>query len=79
MVKVKRRVPRDWPEPRRERVAAAVPGVRPISSRLEPAAGAVLLALDAAGRAVDPPLLERLSHSLPEAALFSTQNVEKLM
>jgi N-acetylglucosamine kinase-like BadF-type ATPase len=60
-----------------ERVRAAVPGVRPISSRLEPAAGAVLLALDAAGRAVDPPLLERLSASLPEAALFSTQNVEK--
>jgi N-acetylglucosamine kinase-like BadF-type ATPase len=55
------------------RVAASVPGVRPLSSRFEPAAGAVLLALDAAGRAADPALLDRLAASLPQAALFSTR------
>jgi N-acetylglucosamine kinase-like BadF-type ATPase len=56
-----------------ERVAAAVPGVRPLISRFEPAAGAVLLALDSAGRHVDEPLLANLAATLPEAALFSTR------
>lgn len=55
------------------RVAASVPGVRPVVSRLEPAAGAVLLALDEAGHAVDEAVRERLRASLPEAALFHTR------
>lgn len=56
------------------RVAAKVPGVRPIYSRFEPAAGAVLLGLDAAGRVTDAALLERLAASLPQAELFSTKS-----
>jgi N-acetylglucosamine kinase-like BadF-type ATPase len=55
------------------RVAAQAPGVRPVTSRFEPAAGALLLAYDLAGRAVDEALLERLAGSLPEAGLFSTR------
>jgi hypothetical protein len=48
--------------------------VRPITSRLEPAAGAILLALDQAGRAVDDTLLATLTASLPAAALFNTKD-----
>lgn len=55
-----------------ERVRAAVPGVRPVISRFEPVAGAVLLALEAAGVTVDEALLDRLAASLPPAALFAT-------
>ncbi len=54
------------------RVAAAVPGVRPVSSRFEPAAGAVLLALESTGRQVDTALLENMTATRPEAALFRT-------
>jgi hypothetical protein len=49
-----------------------VPGVQPVNSRFEPVAGAVLLALEAAGVTIDPPLLDRLASSLPSAALFET-------
>ena len=55
-----------------ERVRASAPGVRPVMSRFEPVAGAVLLALEAAGVTPDEPLLARLSASLPPAALFAT-------
>ena len=55
-----------------ERVRAAVPGVRPVLSPLEPVAGAVLLALEAAGVLIDLPLLERLAATLPPATLFAT-------
>ena len=54
------------------RVAASVPGVQPVAACLEPAAGAILLALDAAGVNADAALRQRLAASLPEAALFST-------
>jgi len=54
------------------RVRAAAPGVRPVMSRFEPVAGAVLMALEAAGVTPDEPLLERLAASLPPAALFAT-------
>ncbi len=57
-----------------ERVRAAVPGVQPVLSRLEPVAGAVLLALEAAGVTVDDALLERLAGSLPPASLFRTDD-----
>jgi N-acetylglucosamine kinase-like BadF-type ATPase len=55
-----------------DRVREAAPAVRPIQSRFEPAAGAVLLALDLAGIEVDDNLLERLETSLPGAAFFAT-------
>ena len=38
-----------------------------------PAVGALLLAFDAAGIAVDAPLLARLTATLPPATLFSTE------
>lgn len=55
------------------RVSAEVPGVRPLNSRFEPAAGAVLLALDATGHTVDEVVLHNLAASLPQAELFSTK------
>jgi N-acetylglucosamine kinase-like BadF-type ATPase len=55
-----------------ERVRAAAPGVQPVVSRFEPVVGAVLLALEAAGIRPDEPVLERLSATLPPAALFAT-------
>lgn len=55
-----------------DRVRAAVPGVRPVVNRLEPAAGALLFALEAAGVTFDAALVARLEASLPPAALFET-------
>jgi N-acetylglucosamine kinase-like BadF-type ATPase len=55
-----------------ERVRAAAPGVQPVMSRFEPVAGAVLLALEAAGVNIDAPLLDRMAASLPPAPLFAT-------
>ena len=54
------------------RVREIVPDVHPISSRFEPAAGAVLLALDLACIKTDTAVLERLEKSLPSAAFFAT-------
>ena len=54
------------------RVRRDSPAVRPVVSRLEPVAGAALLALEDAGVGVDAGLLERLAASLPPAALFET-------
>jgi N-acetylglucosamine kinase-like BadF-type ATPase len=54
------------------RVRAASPGVVPVYSRFEPAVGALLLGLEAAGSTLDEPLLARLTASLPHAGLFET-------
>ena len=55
-----------------ERVRASAPGVQPVMSRFEPVVGAVLMALEAAGVTPDEPVLERLTATLPPAALFET-------
>ena len=55
-----------------ERVHKAAPDVRTIQSRFEPAAGAVLLALDLAHIDTDSALLERLETTLPGTAFFAT-------
>ena len=55
-----------------ERVHESAPRACPIQSRLEPAAGAVLLALDLARIDTSAPLLERLETTLPGAAFFAT-------
>jgi N-acetylglucosamine kinase-like BadF-type ATPase len=54
------------------RVLEAAPGIRPIQSRFEPAAGALLLALDLACIDTDAVLLERLEKTLPGASFFAT-------
>ncbi|MEN9938690.1 MAG: hypothetical protein RLZZ387_5269 [Chloroflexota bacterium] len=54
------------------RVLERAPGAVPTRIRLEPAAGAVLLALELAGVTVTPALLERLEPSLPPASFFAT-------
>ena len=54
------------------RVHEAAPRARPIQSRLEPAAGAVLLALDLVHVDTDNALLERLETTLPGTAFFAT-------
>ncbi len=60
-----------------ERVRAAAPNVVAVNSTFEPAIGAVLLALESAGVAIDASLLARLSASLPPAATWdSLSNIE---
>lgn len=54
------------------RVSEVVPGVRAIQSRLEPVAGAVLLALELAGIFPNTSLLERLESTLPGTEFFAT-------
>lgn len=54
------------------RVRSDCPAVCPVYSRFEPAVGALFLALEAAGTAVDEPLLRRLAPTLPAASLFAT-------
>ncbi len=54
------------------RVRASSPGVVPVYSRFEPAVGALLLGLEAAGCSLDEPLLSRLTASLPDVSLFAT-------
>ena len=53
-------------------VHVTAPSARPIPSRLEPAAGAVLLALDLARIDTDAALLDRLETTLPGAAFYAT-------
>lgn len=53
-------------------VRASAPGVRPIHSRLEPAVGALLLALEAAGSMIDAALLAELERTLPPHSFFAT-------
>jgi N-acetylglucosamine kinase-like BadF-type ATPase len=55
-----------------ERVRESAPDVCAIQSQFEPAAGAVLLALDLMGIVTDATLLEHLESTLPEAAFFAT-------
>lgn len=55
-----------------ERVREVSAYVRAIQSRFEPAAGAVLLALDSIHTVTDATLLERLESTLPAAAFFAT-------
>jgi N-acetylglucosamine kinase-like BadF-type ATPase len=55
-----------------ERVHNTSPDALPVYSRFEPAVGALFLALEAAGTAVDEALLQRLVPTLPEASLFAT-------
>jgi N-acetylglucosamine kinase-like BadF-type ATPase len=55
-----------------ERVREAAPAVRPIQSRFEPAAGAVMLALDLAQIETNASLLDRLEETLPGPAFFAT-------
>jgi N-acetylglucosamine kinase-like BadF-type ATPase len=55
-----------------ERVHEAAPRVQAIQSRFEPAAGAVLLALDLVQIDTHDALLERLEKTLPGAAFFAT-------
>ena len=54
------------------RVYEAAPGAHAIQSRFEPAAGAVLLALDLALIEVDAALLGRLETTLPGTTFFAT-------
>jgi len=54
------------------RVCDVAPNVRATQSRFEPAAGAVLLALDLAQVNTDTALLERLETTLPGPAFFAT-------
>jgi len=60
------------PEALVARVQADAPLARPLYSIFEPVVGALFLAFEAAGIAVDQPLLARLTDTLPEASLFAT-------
>ena len=54
------------------RVRSLAPDAQPLLSRFEPAVGALLLALEAAGIVVDESLRARLTATLPPAAFFAT-------
>lgn len=54
------------------RVRQSSPLVRPLRSRLEPGAGAVLLALEAVGYESNQVITERLTATMPSADLFAT-------
>lgn len=56
-----------------ERVRTKSPEVHPIYSRFEPVVGALFLALEAAGQAIDEALLSQLVPTLPPASLFQTE------
>lgn len=55
-----------------ERVRRDASEAQPVNSRFEPAVGALLLALEAAGVEVGETLLERLVPTIPEVSLFLT-------
>lgn len=55
-----------------EHVRGSAPDVRAIQSRFEPAAGALLLALDSMYIVTDATLMARLESTLPGAAFFAT-------
>lgn len=55
-----------------QRVHLDAPAAQPVESRFEPAIGAVLLALEAAGVTVDETILSNVRQSIPPAALFAT-------
>jgi N-acetylglucosamine kinase-like BadF-type ATPase len=54
------------------RVRTAAPSVLPVRSRLEPAAGALFLALEQASIAVDESVLDRVQGTMPAASMFAT-------
>jgi N-acetylglucosamine kinase-like BadF-type ATPase len=54
------------------RVREAAPQVRVVRSSYEPAVGALLLALEAAGVSIDGAVMARLDASLPPTAFFAT-------
>jgi N-acetylglucosamine kinase-like BadF-type ATPase len=54
-------------------VRERAPGVREVVPELEPVVGALLLAFDAAGLAMDDARLGRLRATLPDAALYDTR------
>ena len=54
------------------RVQRDAPRVQPVRSRLEPAAGALLLAFELAGAAVDEPLVAQVAATLPPPEFFAT-------
>ncbi len=56
-----------------ERVLEGAPGARPVRSRFEPVAGAVFLALESIGVAVDEHLIGALAPTLPPPAFYATQ------
>ena len=58
------------------RVQMTSPEARPVQSRFEPAVGALLLALEAAGIAIAEPLLETLTATAPSPVLFATHLYE---
>ena len=51
---------------------AAAPHVQVVDSRFEPVVGALFLALELTGVAIDAPLLARLTPTLPPTAFFET-------
>jgi N-acetylglucosamine kinase-like BadF-type ATPase len=55
-----------------ERVRRASPAVRPVETHFEPAAGALLLAIEAAGSAANGVALENLKRTMPPATFFAT-------
>lgn len=55
-----------------ERVRAAAPDVHPVNSRFEPVVGALFLAFESLGVAVDDALLARLLPTVPASSLFAT-------
>lgn len=55
-----------------ERVREFAPHAQPIRSDFEPAVGAVMLALDAAGVIFDGTVRDRLRQTLPDGSLFTT-------
>lgn len=54
------------------RVPATSPAVQPLTSRFEPAVGALFLALEKVGVRVDDSLVEHFLPTLPPATLFVT-------
>jgi hypothetical protein len=59
-----------------DEVAAGAPGVRVVRPILEPAAGALLLAFDAAGLVVEGRVERALLASLPPDTLFETHGLD---
>jgi N-acetylglucosamine kinase-like BadF-type ATPase len=55
-----------------EHLQPVYPNVMPVRSRYEPAVGALLLALEAAGITIDDKVIANLESSFPPAELFST-------
>ncbi len=58
------------------RMRTTCPDIQPVQSRFEPAAGALLLALEAVGITIDEPLLETLTETLPPPSFFATHGCE---